>query len=142
MELLTINDAAQLSGKSIQTIRRIIKQKKVQVKKQKTPQGFNYLVIKESLLTFLAQNIQPTNRQAPDSQEFSREHRPLEQTTREEFKAEIERFTVTIQRLLEQNSKDKENFFHLIKTFQDRVVVLESEVRLLSAPKKSWWRFW
>lgn len=49
--LITITDAATLSGKSIQTIRRAIKAKKIRVKKQKTPQGFNYLIVKDTLLT-------------------------------------------------------------------------------------------
>jgi hypothetical protein len=48
--LITITDAASISGKSIQTIRRAIKAKKIKVKKQKTPQGFNYLIIKDTLL--------------------------------------------------------------------------------------------
>ncbi len=49
--LITITDAAAISGKSIQTIRRAIKAKKIRVKKQKTPQGFNYLIVKDTLLT-------------------------------------------------------------------------------------------
>lgn len=48
--LITITDAASISGKSIQTIRRAIKAKKIKVKKQKTPQGFNYLIIKDTLV--------------------------------------------------------------------------------------------
>lgn len=125
MQLITINEAAQVAGKSIQTIRRMIKQKKVQVKRQKTPQGFNYLIIQESLKT--------ATQGTPDIQENEREHRPVT-TSHEDH--------TTIQRLIEQNQKDKENFFQLLKTFQERNTYLEDRVKLLEAPKPSWWKIW
>lgn len=128
MQLLTINEAAELASKSIQTMRRMIKQKKIQVKRQKTPQGFNYLIIKESLLDFM-------NKQTMDSQIMEeREHRPITSS--------YEELTATIQKLIEQHAKDKENFFGLIKTFQERNTVLEEKVKLLEAPKPSRWKFW
>lgn len=142
MELLTINDAAKLSDKSIQTIRRMIKQKKIQVKKQKTPQGFNYLITKDSLLTFMEKARQMTTQQEPTIQAYTREHQPITQDFTIQFKAEIDEFNSTIQRLIEQNSKDKENFFRLIGTFQDRVSILENQIKLLEAPAPSWWKFW
>lgn len=134
MQLLTINEAAQISGKSIQTIRRMIKQKKIQVKRQKTPQGFNYLVIKESLVAY----TQP----GQTIQENVREHRPIAQASGEMLKEQIDKFSLTIQSLIDQHQKDKENFFQLIKTFQDRVVSLEGHIKLLEAPKKKWFRLW
>lgn len=142
MQLLTINDAAQLSGKSIQTIRRMIKQKKLSVKKQKTPQGFNYLIIKEALLSYMEKASQADTQQNPTIQPYTREHQPLTNDYTDQFKAEIDHFNATIQRLIEQNSKDKENFFRLIGTFQDRVGVLENQIKLLESPKPSWWQFW
>ncbi|MBI4994407.1 hypothetical protein HZC21_02045 [Candidatus Peregrinibacteria bacterium] len=142
MELLTINDAAQLSGKSIQTMRRMIKQKKVQIKKQKTPQGFNYLIIKDSLLNYMAHASQMATQQAPSIQGYTREHQSITQDYTEQFKAEIDQFNMTIQKLIEHSSKDKENFFRLIGTFQDRVSVLENQIKLLESPKPSWWKFW
>lgn len=51
-ENLTLQEAAELSGKSVQTIRRAIKSKKLRVRKQKTAQGFNYLVQRDSLCSF------------------------------------------------------------------------------------------
>lgn len=142
MELLTINDAAAMSGKSIQTIRRMIKQKKLPVKKQKTPQGFNYMIIKEALLSYIEQTSQTDSQQSPTIQPYSREHQSLTGDYTEQFRAEIDHFNLTIQRLIEQNSKDKENFFRLIGTFQDRVGVLENQIKLLESPKPSWWQFW
>ena len=53
---ISIKDAADLSGKSIQTIRRLIKSKKVKFKKDRTPQGFNYLIDEQSFCAFY--NIQ------------------------------------------------------------------------------------
>lgn len=140
MELLTINEAASLSGKSIQTIRRMIKHKKVQVKRQKTPQGFNYLVIKETLLSYLSQASQLNTQEDVDSQNLEREHRPINANYEEVFKGELERFGTTIQKLIEQNARDKENFFGLVKTFQDRVFTLENHIKMLEAPRKKWWQ--
>lgn len=142
MTLININEAATLSGKSIQTIRRMIKQKKVQVKRQKTPQGFNYLIIKESLVDFLNQPIQTSTQPSASSRETTREHRPIDIDYANLFKGELERFGTTIQKLIEQNEHDKNNFFQLIKTFQDRVFTLENQIKMLEAPKRKWWRLW
>jgi site-specific DNA-cytosine methylase len=51
-------------------------------------------------------------------------------------------FKDTVQKLIDQHEKDKENLFRLIKTFQDRVVVLENQVKLLAQPKKKWYEIW
>lgn len=48
-ENITIQDAAELSNKSVQTIRRAIKAGKIKYRRRKTPQGFNYLINKESV---------------------------------------------------------------------------------------------
>lgn len=150
MELININEAAALSGKSIQTIRRMIKQKKVKVKKQTTPQGFNYLIIKESLFA-IAQQPDQTTKQAggqqltstrTTSQTGDREHRPLDSLDFGLIKSELGTFNSTIQKLISQSERDKENFFSLIKTFQDRIVMLENHIKLLEAPKKKWWQLW
>lgn len=136
-----------MSGKSIQTIRRMIKQKKIQVKRQKTPQGFNYLVAKDTLLNYLNLYSQPTTQakptshlttrstSRPTSQAADREHRSLEQ--------EVDRFTSTIQKLIGQHDRDKENLYSLLKAFQEKVVALEEQIKLLEAPrKKHFWQFW
>lgn len=51
-KLISIQEAADLSQKSSQTIRRLIKNSKIKSKKQRTPQGFNYQVDKESLAKY------------------------------------------------------------------------------------------
>ncbi|MBI2638530.1 helix-turn-helix domain-containing protein [Candidatus Peregrinibacteria bacterium] len=142
MELITINDAATFSGKSIQTIRRMIKQKKIRVKRQKTPQGFNYLIIKDSLSEFIDAHTQPPTQPDVTTQPDSREHRAIDPSSGGDFQAEMERFNTTIQKLIEQNQRDKDNFFQLIKTFQDRVFTLENQIKLLEAPARRWWKFW
>lgn len=180
-ELITIIQAAQISGKSIQTIRRMIKQKKIRVRKQKTPQGFNYLIVKESIVDFLNDTRsktffsdtnsvesfsfpqqQTTPKKTSESEELmsnphvtmihqanqqptqmdDREHRSITQDALEEFRNEVGKFNMTIQKLIEQHQNDKSNFFDLIKTFQDRVIILENQIKLLEAPKASWWQFW
>lgn len=145
MQLLTINQAAEISGKSIQTIRRMIKKKKLQIKRKKTPQGFNYLIFEDSLLGLLKEPVQapiqtPTQT-ASTTQMASREHRSINDQDNELFKAQIDGLNVTIQKLVEQNAKDKENFFGLVRTFQDRIVFLENHIKLLEAPKP-WWKIW
>lgn len=142
MELITINDAATFSGKSIQTIRRMIKQKKVRVKRQKTPQGFNYLIIKGSLEEFINSHTQTATQPDVATQPDSREHRAIDPQFGDAFRAEMERFNTTTQKLIEQNQRDKENFFQLIKTFQDRVFALENQIKLLEAPARRWWKIW
>lgn len=49
-QYVSLQDAALLSGKSPQTIRRLIKGNRVRYRKYKTPQGFTYLVEKSSLM--------------------------------------------------------------------------------------------
>ena len=57
-------------------------------------------------------------------------------------KDDLGMFKDTVQKLIDQHEKDKENFFRLIKTFQDKVVVLENQVKLLAEPKKKWYQIW
>lgn len=49
-QLLTIAEAAGLVNKSAQTIRRLIKNGAVKARRKRTPQGFNYMVDKASLM--------------------------------------------------------------------------------------------
>ena len=154
MNLITINQAAEISNKSVQTIRRMIKQKKIHVKKQRTPQGFNYLIIEDSFNKFMEAAKAVEVATDPDIQEIEREHRPISQNFEEDFRGQLDNMNSTIQKLIDQNERDrqklmelgerdKENFFGLIKTFQDRVVVLENHIKLLESPKKnSWWKLW
>lgn len=141
-----------LSNKSIQTIRRAIKGKKLKARKSKTPQGYNYMVDRQSLISIY--NI----KNADDSKLNSQKHE-AETKESEELKAEVSKtqkklskqfitseelglFKETMQKLIDQHEKDKENLFRLIKSFQDRMVVLENQVKMLEAPKKKWYEFW
>ncbi len=158
MQLITITEAASTANKSIQTIRRMIKQKKIQVKRQKTPQGFNYLIVKDSLLTAVAAINEAATHELPEemtpevdstihdvtatTQPMERDHRAITQELHDTFQAQFERFGATINTLIEQNTRDKDNFFQLIKTFQDRVITLENHIKLLEAPAAPWWKFW
>ena len=56
--LLSISEAAELIGKSTQTIRRMVRGKKIKFRRKKTPQGFTYHIDKESLLAM--GGIEPT----------------------------------------------------------------------------------
>ena len=72
-DFISIKDASEISGKSIQTIRRMIKSKKIKFKKEKTPQGFNYLVDLEDMITFYNIDRSPTvglnKQETPTNQE-------------------------------------------------------------------------
>ena len=48
-EWVTLQEAAELIGKSVQTVRRMIKQGKLTSERVKTPQGFHYLVRRAGL---------------------------------------------------------------------------------------------
>ncbi len=155
-KFLTIQDAAALTNKSVQTIRRAIKAKKVRAKKSKTPQGFNYMVEKESL--FDAFGINDENKELPTSEstEVSVENlqslaisseavntlRSIEKQYGE-VKDLFGNFNKTMQTLVEHNNQERENFYRLMKTFQDRVVMLEEHVRVLNDKgSKRWYKFW
>lgn len=56
--LLTIQEASKFSGKSTQTIRRLLKNNKIKCRKQRTPQGFNYQLDRDSLAKYFGLNIE------------------------------------------------------------------------------------
>lgn len=62
---MTLQEAASLSGKAEQTIRRAIKAKKIAVRKNKTVQGFNYLVDKASLFELYSREDAQTGAKKP-----------------------------------------------------------------------------
>lgn len=185
-QYISIKDSADLSGKSIQTIRRMIKSKKVKYRKDRTPQGFNYLIDLESLKVVCkisasaVQNFvqtEPTNepvaqatttesaqvtQKVPTVDLDLRTPAPaqaqaptLNQTTTALVDTQQERshqqivsyepvkeFTDTMQKLIEQHGKEKENLFRLIETFQNKVISLENKIKVESHAKKGWLKFW
>lgn len=136
--LLTLQEAAKISGKSLQTIRRALKGKKLQAKKKRTPQGFNYLIVQESLVKFY---------KLGQSSIFDREQRSI----KEESKAvaaevatlqDLQKLQAHVEGLLEGNKKDKESFMRFMKAFQDRFLSLENQFKLLEQPKRKWYQVW
>lgn len=57
VQLITIQEAAKISQKSTQTIRRLIKTNKLKCKRRRTPQGFHYEVQKDSLAKYFDLNF-------------------------------------------------------------------------------------
>ncbi len=154
--LITITDAASLSGKSIQTIRRAIKAKKIKVKKQKTPQGFNYLIVKDTLLECYQIGEKQELREIPIEKhtDESISNLDIQETIPQESvslvdQESIERTERSVQILDEKvnevvlrYSHEREQVTQVMKDFKDRVLILENQVRMLQAPKKSWFQFW
>ncbi|MCD6109990.1 helix-turn-helix domain-containing protein [bacterium] len=140
---LTIQESADLTKKSVQTIRRAIRSKKIKSRKKKTPQGYNYMLDKDSLIKTYGlekANDEVVAEKKKSGAKISKNAKKIakQYLTRDDLGI----FKETVQNLIEQNEKDKENFFRLIKTFQDRVVVLENQVKLLAQPKKKWYQIW
>ncbi len=138
--LISIQEAADISKKSIQTIRRAIKTKKLKVKKSKTPQGFNYMVDKDSLCEFYGIKLE---------NEYAREHSTKEKISfkikSETMPVEIEdfkSFVQTLKTVISQHNEERQNFLRLVNTLQEKIFVLENQVNLLKAPQKSWFQFW
>jgi hypothetical protein len=172
-QYITIKDASDLSGKSVQTIRRMLKSKKLKYRKDRTPQGFNYLIdlssLKESCNISQAEvdKADLTNQIAPTPLETKPQkvsaidldlRTPKAEIAPEEAQAlvtpELDRshqqivsyepvkeFTDTIQQIVSQHGKEKENLFRLIETFQNKVISLENKLKVESN-SKSWFKFW
>jgi len=144
---LTIHEAALLSDKSVQTIRRAIKGRKIKARKSKTPQGYNYMVDRQSLISTFNikdEQIAKVQQNTGVKEEIKNEPAKQQKKLAKNFVTsdDLGVFKDTIQKLIDQHEKDKENLFRLIKTFQDRMVVLENQVKMLDAPKKRWFNFW
>lgn len=148
-EHITIQEAADLSQKSVQTIRRAIKAKKITIRKQKTPQGFNYLVNKTSVCEHfnikLKEEIKveakaeekaeakPTVSKAPVSEES--ENMSINAN---DFKS----FVKTMETLMSHHNEERQNFLRLVNTLQEKIFVLENQLNLLQAPQKKWYHVW
>lgn len=138
--LYTIQEAAEAVNKSIQTIRRALKSKKLNGKKQKTPQGFNYLIGEEALFSFYKMERPHGKVKSPTLAGAEQTSLVTEYASKEEV---VEQKKV-LDRLVEENRKDKDTFMRFVKVFQERFTSLESQVKLLEEPgkKKKWFQFW
>lgn len=165
-QYLNLKDAALLSGKSAQTIRRLIKGNTVRYRKYKTPQGFSYLVEKTSLTNHYKLNDEPPV-EVEEEGELVEEFDPEEETpVVEEVKYAQERpqasrpfhgaspnnngpsrdasgdFQTVVSQLVQQHREDKKRLFELLEIFQNRILVLEDQIKQLEAPKQKKRRFW
>ncbi len=139
--LLSIQEAAEISGKSIQTIRRAIKSNKIQGKRKKTPQGFNYMITRESLANYY--KLAAGN--------FDREQGGIKGSAKSSSKevagefaslADLKKMQKEIEDILEGYKKEKETFMRFMKTFQERFMVMENQLKLIEQPQKKWFEFW
>lgn len=142
--LLTIQEASKLSGKSIQTIRRALKSKKIEYKRKKTAQGFNYLISKESLIKLY--KFQPGLFEDDKTSTEKNKHSSQEKNISTEFAKieDLQQLQGHMEDVLSDFHKERENFMRLMKAFQDRFVGLENQMKLLEQPanKKRWFQFW
>lgn len=166
---ITIKAAARLSGKSIQTIRRMLKAKKVKFKKDKTPQGFNYLIDRESLIEYFklekgveikaSQQATSTVAEAQEAEAIvaeaiSNEQAQVQQSATDMMVSPerdhqrivqyepVKEFNDTIQKIVEQHGKEKENLFKLVESFQNKVISLENKLKAEQVGKKKWYQLW
>jgi hypothetical protein len=141
-EFISIQEASELAGKSIQTIRRAIKAKKFKVNRQKTPQGFNYLIEKESFCeTFkikLSQEAPKAKKETTKTEKKMTSKSKNITVDPEDFKD----FVRTMENLIAQHSEERKSFLGLINTMQEKIYILENQLNLLQAPqKKKWFSF-
>ena len=149
-EYITIQEASELSNKSIQTIRRAIKAKKIQIKRKKTPQGFNYLISRDSVFTCygLRQKEAPKTNES----EVKNLREEIAEALMTEKKAEtfsvsandFRDFTRTMERLIAQHHEERKSFLGLVNTMQEKIFVLENQINLLRAggDGRKWYQFW
>ncbi len=139
---LSLQQAAKISGRSLQTIRRCVKSKKLKFKKDKTPQGFNYTVSEESLSELFNLNLTPKSEKEPKVKQAveevieSKEKKLLIDI--EDFKS----FALTMERLVSQHAEERQSFLRLVNTLQEKVFVMENQINLLKAPPKRWFHLW
>lgn len=158
-EYLTIQDAADISNKSVQTIRRAIKAGKLKYRKRKTPQGFNYSVSRIALCEAynlkledevkeenVKNQINETVKKAVDEQRNDLSN-AIEKEQREEngnyiTQEDFHSFAKTLEKLISQHADERQNFLRLVNTLQEKIFVLENQINLLKSPDKKWFNFW
>ena len=134
--LLTIHEAAAITGKSVQTIRRAVKAKKLEARKRKTPQGYSYLVTQASVASYYGKREQGSIKEGKTKEKGVSND---SYATLNDLKS-MER---EVAGLLHEYKNEKESFMRFMKAFQERFVVLENQLKLLEEPKKkSWFAFW
>ncbi len=143
-KFISIQESADLSNKSVQTIRRAIKSKKLKHRKQKTPQGFNYMVNYEALCTLYGIKSIPDVK-VESKKEKIKLIKPKKSeegegmyVTNDNFRA----LTVSLEKMISQHSEERQNFIRLVDTLQEKIFVLENQLNLLQTPAKKWYQVW
>lgn len=148
---VTIQEASKLSGKSVQTIRRALKSRKLKHRKKKTPQGFNYLVNRDSLVEIYKlklesekPKVEETKKKDKNTKESKTESKEL---VKKDEKVEVsstdfKSFKSAFEKMISSHSEERQNFLRLINTLQEKIFVLENQVNLLKVPKKRWYQVW
>ncbi len=155
-DLIDINEAASICGKSLQTIRRAIKAKKLSARRLRTPQGFNYMISRQSVMDFFG--VKKTSEglraipveeafQAPSSSsslpkqesDFSSSEN---KTVAVDYSKDIHDLKSNLQNVVQQYHKEREHVSLVVKELQDRILVMEHQVHMLSGPKKKWYQIW
>ena len=133
-EYITIQDASELSGKSVQTIRRAVKAGKLKAKKKRTPQGFNYSISKTSLSEFYGvvfNEVEETANETPKAVETAmgienviEKEQPIvsgsEFITRDDFKA----LSKTLEKMVDKNSDERQNILRWVNTILEKIIVM------------------
>lgn len=144
-KLISIQEAADLSNKSVQTIRRAIKSKKLKHRRQKTPQGFNYMVNYESLCSIYGIKPIPNVKEEPVKEE-NKIAKPKKEATKDDgffvTTDDFKNLTSSLEKMVTQHSEERQNFIRLVDTLQEKIFVLENQLNLLQTPKKRWYQVW
>jgi len=143
-KFISIQDSADLSNKSVQTIRRAIKSKKLKHRRHKTPQGFNYLVNYESLCLIYGIKPIPNVKEEPTKDEI-KIAKPKKANNDDGFFVTTDDFknlTVSLEKMVTQHSEERQNFIRLVDTLQEKIFVLENQLNQLQTPKKKWYQMW
>ncbi len=138
---ITIQEASELANKSIQTIRRSLKSKKLKYKRQDTPQGFNYLINRESLIQtykLVLTDEKPSAVKEEVAENVVKKKSDKMMITADDFNS----FARTMESLIAQHGEERRSFLQLVNTLQEKIFVLENQINLLKEPKSKWYQVW
>ncbi|MDA1060332.1 MAG: hypothetical protein O3B47_00900 [bacterium] len=142
-EFISIQEASEISKKSVQTIRRAIKSKKLKIRKKKTPQGFNYLVGKSALLKIY--KISEPRSVKEEAVAQPKATKAKKETVEKNMTIETDDFRELVgcmNSLVSKHTEERDNFLRLINTMQEKIFVLENKLNLLQTPQSKWYQFW
>lgn len=122
MEYLTLDEAAKVIGKSTQTVRRMIKQKKIKAEMQESQYGKRYMIPKGEINQAYTTTIETTNL--------------VKQITPESFAFEV------VHQLREENKDLREAVAKLQQQQSATLLLLEEIKSNQQQPVKKWWKVW